>query len=74
MGDVARSGSSQPAAARKVLYYTCPMHPQYRREKAGDCPSCGMRLEPVYADDSSARDGSALPPGTLTVSAGDGSR
>jgi hypothetical protein len=34
---------------RQVLYYTCPMHPQYKLEKPGDCPSCGMRLVPVYA-------------------------
>jgi multidrug efflux pump subunit AcrA (membrane-fusion protein)/YHS domain-containing protein len=34
---------------QKVLYYACPMHPQYRSDKAGDCPSCGMRLETVYA-------------------------
>ena len=42
------TGSGGTAAARKVLYYACPMHPQYRSDRAGDCPSCGMRLEPVY--------------------------
>ncbi|MCF8081002.1 MAG: heavy metal translocating P-type ATPase [Desulfobacterales bacterium] len=26
--------------------YTCPMHPEIRQEKAGDCPKCGMALEP----------------------------
>ena len=36
------------SSARKVLYYSCPMHPAYRSDQAGDCPSCGMRLEPVY--------------------------
>jgi RND family efflux transporter MFP subunit len=25
------------------------MHPEYKSDHAGDCPSCGMRLEPVYA-------------------------
>jgi multidrug efflux pump subunit AcrA (membrane-fusion protein)/YHS domain-containing protein len=35
---------------RKILRYACPMHPQYKSDRAGDCPSCGMRLEPVYAD------------------------
>ena len=62
------SGTGKPAAARSVLYYICPMHPQFRSERAGDCPSCGMRLEPVYADDSTALSGSALPPGTLRIS------
>ncbi|WP_083025042.1 heavy metal translocating P-type ATPase [Vreelandella lionensis] len=32
--------------------YTCPMHPEVRREGPGDCPICGMALEPetVSAD------------------------
>ncbi|MCJ8286372.1 heavy metal translocating P-type ATPase [Halomonas sp.] len=32
--------------------YTCPMHPEIRQEGAGDCPICGMALEPetVIAD------------------------
>jgi membrane fusion protein, copper/silver efflux system len=59
----------QPEAVRTVLYYSCPMHPHYHAEKAGDCPSCGMRLEPVFADGLSGAISSALPPGTLTVSA-----
>ena len=27
--------------------YTCPMHPEIRQDKPGDCPKCGMPLEPV---------------------------
>jgi len=27
--------------------YTCPMHPQIRRPAPGNCPICGMALEPV---------------------------
>lgn len=27
--------------------YTCPMHPEMRREEPGSCPKCGMALEPV---------------------------
>ena len=26
--------------------YTCPMHPEIRQEGPGDCPQCGMALEP----------------------------
>jgi len=29
--------------------YTCPMHPQIRQERPGNCPICGMTLEPVKA-------------------------
>jgi P-type Cu+ transporter len=29
--------------------YTCPMHPQIRQVGPGNCPICGMRLEPVKA-------------------------
>ncbi len=61
------AGRSQTPAARKVLSYSCPMHPQHRSDRPGDCPSCGMRLEPVHADEPSAATGSALPSGTLEV-------
>lgn len=27
--------------------YSCPMHPEIRQEKSGDCAKCGMRLELV---------------------------
>ena len=27
--------------------HTCPMHPEVRRQGPGDCPECGMALEPV---------------------------
>lgn len=29
--------------------YTCPMHPEVRREGPGSCPKCGMALEPLAA-------------------------
>lgn len=39
------------AAARggKDVEYTCPMHPQVRQLGPGNCPICGMALEPVIA-------------------------
>lgn len=29
------------------MEYTCPMHPEVVQEGPGDCPKCGMALEPV---------------------------
>ncbi len=29
--------------------YTCPMHPEVRQPGPGDCPTCGMALEPLLA-------------------------
>ncbi|HPQ81473.1 MAG TPA: heavy metal-binding domain-containing protein, partial [bacterium] len=29
--------------------FTCPMHPDVLRAGPGDCPKCGMALEPVSA-------------------------
>jgi len=30
--------------------YTCPMHPEIRQDHPGDCPKCGMSLEPVMPE------------------------
>jgi len=40
-----------PGLARKVASneYTCPMDPEVRQQGPGDCPKCGMALEPVIA-------------------------
>src|SRR5271170_4884416 len=43
----AQAGAS--ATDRKILYYTCPMHPSVKSDKPGNCPICGMSLEAVYA-------------------------
>lgn len=34
---------------QKGVIYTCPMHPEIRQEGPGNCPICGMALEPVGA-------------------------
>jgi Cu+-exporting ATPase len=34
-------------AAPAGTIYTCPMHPQIRRNAPGPCPICGMALEPL---------------------------
>ena len=40
------AAKAEPASAQGV-FYTCPMHPQIRRDGPGSCPICGMALEPV---------------------------
>ena len=35
--------------------YTCPMHPEVREKHPGNCPKCGMALEPVTPVIPSAR-------------------
>jgi RND family efflux transporter MFP subunit len=39
--------------ARRVLYWVDPMHPAYRSDKPGTAPDCGMKLEPVFAEQAS---------------------
>jgi Cu+-exporting ATPase len=38
-----------PAPIKAGDIYTCPMHPQIRQVGPGNCPICGMTLEPVKA-------------------------
>ncbi|NML16943.1 heavy metal translocating P-type ATPase [Azohydromonas caseinilytica] len=45
-----------PASAQDVApppagtIYTCPMHPEIRQDHPGNCPKCGMTLEPLLPD------------------------
>ncbi len=39
--------SQAPAPAAPGTVYTCPMHPEIRQDHPGNCPKCGMSLEPV---------------------------
>jgi Cu+-exporting ATPase len=39
--------SEEPHAAEPGATYTCPMHPEVRQIGPGNCPICGMALEPV---------------------------
>lgn len=40
--------SPQQAAGNTI--YTCPMHPEVRQDHPGNCPKCGMTLEPVIPE------------------------
>tara|TARA_R110000737_G_scaffold174270_1_gene199658 strand:- start:562 stop:2895 length:2334 start_codon:yes stop_codon:yes gene_type:complete len=41
----------QKKAAPASVQYTCPMHPEIVRDVPGDCPICGMALEPILPSD-----------------------
>jgi Cu+-exporting ATPase len=43
---------------RKAIY-TCPMHPEVQQNHPGDCPTCGMTLEPKMARASTDGDENA---------------
>ena len=36
-----------PEVAIPGATYTCPMHPEVQQDLPGDCPKCGMALEPL---------------------------
>ncbi|MDR3534326.1 MAG: copper-translocating P-type ATPase [Rhodopila sp.] len=44
-----RSKSGETPPAKPGAIYTCAMHPQIRQGGPGNCPICGMALEPVEA-------------------------
>lgn len=39
--------SPSPEKYNKLITYTCPMHPEIKQQGPGNCPKCGMALEPV---------------------------
>jgi P-type Cu+ transporter len=45
-----RDGRTVRAPAGAI--YTCPMHPEIRAGAPGDCPKCGMALEPTMPTDA----------------------
>ena len=45
-GHHARGAETSQVPVPAGTIYTCPMHPQIRQIGAGDCPICGMALEP----------------------------
>jgi Cu+-exporting ATPase len=45
VGSAQGRGAAAPATGE--VLWTCPMHPQIVREEPGNCPICGMALEPM---------------------------
>jgi Cu+-exporting ATPase len=56
----AKADSAAKREGPKDAIYTCPMHPEVRQVGPGDCPKCGMALEPIDAtseqDDTELRE------------------
>jgi P-type Cu+ transporter len=56
VADPARFAAPPPQASPKSgtsgTVYTCPMHPQIRQNHSGNCPICGMALEPEVATET----------------------
>ncbi|WP_063994903.1 heavy metal translocating P-type ATPase [Bradyrhizobium sp.] len=44
-----KTQQAQSAVVPEGAIYTCPMHPQIRQVGPGNCPICGMALEPELA-------------------------
>jgi Cu+-exporting ATPase len=44
------SASAQEPTTVAAAVYTCPMHPEIREDHPGNCPKCGMALEPVIPE------------------------
>lgn len=42
--------AAPPVEAAPGTIYTCPMHPEIRQDHPGNCPKCGMTLEPVLPE------------------------
>ena len=40
-------GAAAPVGAAAGTIYTCPMHAEIRQNHPGNCPKCGMTLEPL---------------------------
>lgn len=43
-----------PTLDSEGVIYTCPMHLEIRQSSPGNCPICGMALEPVMVNASNA--------------------
>lgn len=51
-------------AQKSKTIYTCPMHPEIKMEKPGNCPKCGMTLDKKTIKASSTKTKSKQQPGS----------
>src|SRR5689334_3030972 len=70
-----RTVTASPAVFQAtILYYHDPMHPEYRSDRPGKAPDCGMDLVPVYAKEAApvpqTRDNADTVQGMFRIAAG----
>jgi RND family efflux transporter MFP subunit len=46
--------TSRAAGEAATTWYTCGMHPEVVQDHPGECPKCGMKLQPIAADRAAA--------------------
>ncbi|SDH31803.1 heavy metal translocating P-type ATPase [Pseudomonas panipatensis] len=49
-GAAAQAVASNTPPRASDTWYTCPMHPEVRQQGPGNCPKCGMTLEPLLPE------------------------
>lgn len=58
---------SKSLQEKKILYYVDPMHPQFKSDKPGKSPDCGMDMVPVYEEAGASQSSSMNTSGRSTV-------
>lgn len=58
---------STPVIAPEGTPYTCPMHPEVLSDGPGDCPKCGMPLEPLIPEGGDDHEAALLGRRTLVA-------
>ncbi|MBM4301838.1 MAG: YHS domain-containing protein [Deltaproteobacteria bacterium] len=61
-----KAADQKVAGSRRILYYVDPMNPAHTSPEPGLAP-CGMKMEPVYADDGDRVAASTMPPGSVKI-------
>ncbi|MDD2903676.1 MAG: efflux RND transporter periplasmic adaptor subunit, partial [Syntrophales bacterium] len=61
-----KADSQASTGNRRILYYVDPMNPAHTSPEPGLAP-CGMKMEPVYAEDEDHPAGTALSPGSVKI-------
>jgi Cu(I)/Ag(I) efflux system membrane fusion protein len=61
-----KATGQRAAGSRRILCYVDPMNPSHTSPEPGLAP-CGMKMEPVYADDEGQKPNSPLSPGSIKV-------